>query len=309
MNGTPDPSAPPRSTRLPHAVGDPVSSLWRRLRRGTRLIRRTALWERFAGEGWEGRIMAEPVTDRLHEKQGRSIGRRIFTDDDGRLGTYLKRHYRLPRWDGLWATLFPNRAWSPGLQEWQHLRWAASEGFLVPRPLAAGQMVGPWFRLQGFLAVEELTGMLPLHEAVPLAAQRLAPDAFARWKRGLTAELARLSRELHRRRVFHKDLYFCHFYIPEEFTRVPPDGWLNRVVLIDLHRLAHHPVTRAWWQAKDIAQLLYSSDVPGVTARDRVRFWKLYLGKSAGSRPWWWTVPLIRWKWRLYERHARRMGK
>ena len=108
----------------------------------------------------------------------------------------------------------------------------------VPRPVAAGQTVGPWFRLQGFLAVEELHGMLPLHEAVPLAAKRLDSIAFARWKRGLTAELARLARELHRRNVFHKDLYFCHFYIPESFTRMPPAAWTNRVVMIDLHRLA-----------------------------------------------------------------------
>ena len=34
--------------------------------------------------------------------------------------------------------------------------------------------------------------MLPLHQAVPLAAARLDPATFARWKRGLTAELARL---------------------------------------------------------------------------------------------------------------------
>jgi heptose I phosphotransferase len=192
------------------------------------------------------------------------------------------------------------------LQEWQHLVWAASEGFPVPRPLAAGQFTGPWFRLQGFLAVEELHGMLPLHEAVPLAAQRLAPAEFARWKRGLTAELARLAAELHRRGVFHKDLYFCHFYIPESFTLRPPDDWKNRVVMIDLHRLARHRITAAWWRAKDLAQLLYSSDVPGVTARDRVRFWKLYRTFCGGRKPGEWLLPLVKWKWRLYVRHARR---
>ena len=48
----------------------------------------------------------------------------------------------------------------------------------------------PGGRLQSFLAVEELTDMLPLHEAVPLAHRNLAPDDFARWKRGLTAALA-----------------------------------------------------------------------------------------------------------------------
>jgi lipopolysaccharide kinase (Kdo/WaaP) family protein len=293
-------------SRLLPAVGDPVSSLWRRLRSGTRLLRRAADWDRFAGEGWEERIMSEPVTDRLHEKQGRSIGRRVFATGGAELRVYLKRHYRLPWWHGLLATLFPNGAWSPGLQEWQHLAWAEAEGFPVPRPVAAGQLAGPWFQLQGFLAVEELHDMLPLHQTVPLAARRLSPAVFAHWKRGLTRELARLARELHRRRVFHKDFYFCHFYIPDPFTRTPPQSWVNRVVMIDLHRLGRHRLTAPWWQIKDLAQLLYSSEVEGVTARDRARFWKFYRAGWPHSAPANWLVPAVRWKWRLYKRHARR---
>ena len=56
--------------------------------------------------------MSEPVTDRLHAKQGRSIGRRIFAEGHAELRVYLKRHYRLPWWHGLMATVFPNSAWS-----------------------------------------------------------------------------------------------------------------------------------------------------------------------------------------------------
>src|SRR5262249_21920253 len=149
--------------------------------------------------------------------------------------------------------------------------------------LATGQFVGPRFRLQGFLAVEELTGMLPLHQAVPLAAERLSPTEFLLWKRGLTAELARIARELHQRKMFHKDLYFCHFYIDESFTFAVPESWTDRVVMIDLHRLARHPLLATWFRIKDLAQFLYSSEVPGVTARDRLRFWKLY---SGGTSEW-----------------------
>jgi len=287
-------------------VGDPVSSFWRRLRRGVRLLRAQADWMRFAGDGWGERIMAEPLTDREHRKQGRSIGRKIFSDGRDTLSVYLKRHYCLPRWHGLLATLFPDRLWSPGLQEWQHLCWAKEQGFPVPRPVAAGQFVGPWGKLQGFLAVEELHGMLPLHEAIPLAAKQLDVFSFARWKRGLTAELARLARELHRRKVFHKDFYFCHFYIPEVLTRSVPPDWTNRVVMIDLHRLARHRVTALWWQGKDLAQLLFSSDVPGVTPRDRVRFWKLYRQDWDGSGPPRWLHWLVLWKWNLYRRHNKR---
>jgi heptose I phosphotransferase len=57
--------------------------------------------------------------------------------------------------------------------------------------------------------------------------------------------------------------------------------------MIDFHRLQRHPVTSPWWQAKDIGQLLYSSDVDGVTLRDRIRFWKLYTKDRSG---WLWFV-------------------
>jgi heptose I phosphotransferase len=294
-------------THLAPTAGDPVSSLWRRLRRGVRLFRKQADWDRFAGEDWRERIMEVPLTDREHRKQGRSIGRKVFVTESDKLSVYLKRHFQLSRFTGLLATLFPGGAWSPGLQEWQRLKWAEANGFRVPQAMAAGQFVGPWGRLRGFIAVKELHGMLPLHEAVPLAFRTLDSPTFASWKRGLVAELARVARELHRRRVFHKDLYFCHFYIPESLTRSVPTEWTNRVVMIDLHRLSRHTLTGVWWQVKDLAQLLFSSEVSGVTARDRVRFWKLYRqGWPNAREPRAWLRPLVKWKWRLYRGHNRR---
>src|SRR5262249_22208410 len=150
---------------------------------------------------------------------------------------------------------WPDRAWSPALQEWDHLEWARRQGLPVPEPVAAGQFVGPWGRLHSFLAVRELTGMLPLHEAIPLASRRVDAATYLRWKRTLIAEVARLTRMLHDRRCFHKDLYLCHFYVDEQHTRgLPGHGaagdWRGRVHLIDLHRLGHHPWTWRMWQMK-----------------------------------------------------------
>jgi hypothetical protein len=277
-------------------------SLWRRLTRGVRRLRQASDWTDFAGPDWAERIMAEHVTDRLFRKQGRSIARWTLTAADGRrLIVYLKRHYRLAWWRGKLAMLFPQRAWSPGLQEWEHLQWAADQGLPVPRAVAAGELIGPWGRLQSFLAVEELSGMLALHEAIPLAQQQLDTLAFARWKRSLAAEMARLTRALHGRRVFHKDLYLCHFFIREDDTRRLPDSWQGRVVVIDLHRLARHRWTAWWWKIKDLGELLYSSEIPGVTARDRLAYWRAY-GTGRG-----WMGCLLGWcvrlKWRLYRRH------
>jgi hypothetical protein len=45
--------------------------------------------------------------------------------------------------------------------------------------------------------------------------------------------------------------------------------------------------------------LLYSSEVAGVTARDRLAFWRAYGGgKLLGH--------LVRLKWKLYRRHNRK---
>lgn len=277
-----------------------IPSLWGRLARGFRKLFAASDWEAFAGVGWPDRIMHEEVTDRFHAKQGRSIGRWTLKADDGRkLVVYLKRHYRLPRSHGLLAMLFPSKAWSPGLQEWQHLHRAKELGLPVPRAVAAGEFVERC-RLQSFLAVEELTEMLPLHEAIPLAEKALEPAAFQRWKQSLVKELARLAHVLHDRSFYHKDLYLCHFYIHVDDTRSLPADWQTRVIVIDLHRLAHHRLTGLWWKVKDLAQLLYSSEIAGVNARDRIAFWRAYAGnKKSGSL----LARMIRKKWRLYRRH------
>jgi heptose I phosphotransferase len=266
-----------------------LDTIWHRLVHGVWRVWQRPDWAGVAGPEWLDRVMQVPVTDRFHAKQGRSIGRWILTADGRRLVVYLKRHYRLPRLSGLLALLFPGR-YSPAGQEWDHLKWAEPNGLPVPSAAACGERIGPWGRLQSFIAIEELTDMLALHEAVPLAAQRLRPADFVRWKRGLAQEMARIVRALHDRHRFHKDLYFCHFYIAESDTyRVPT--WAGQVRIIDLHRLGRHSITRAWWRAKDLGQLLYSSDVPGVTARDRLRFWRLYHAVEPIRRP----SRLLRW--------------
>lgn len=280
-------------------------TLWHRLVRGVRRLRQGPGWEQFAGTDWPDRIMHVAVTDQFHAKQGRSTGRLVMQGEDQRLVVYLKRHYRLPWWHGLLAMLRPEGSWSPALQEWNHLHWARSQGLPVPEAMAAAEYIGPWGRLQSFLAVKELTDMLPLHQAIPVAAQRLDPATLRRWKRGLVQEMARLTRELHQRRWFHKDLYLCHFYILEQDTYHVP-VWRGRVHLIDLHRLGYHPWSWRRWQSKDLAQLLYSSDVAGVDARDRLRFWHVYFqGKRRGL--WAWCLRCwVRLKWWSYRRHNRR---
>ena len=266
-------------------------------------------WPAFAGADWLARVMTVEVPDRHHAKQGRSIGRWTLTAGDRRLVVYLKRHFELPRHHTWLARLFPSRTYSPGWREFENLRWAAAQGLPVPTVHAAGESRrGP---LQSFLAVEDLGGMLALHELIPLAAGRLTPHDFEAWKRGLVVELARLTRELHRRRAFHQDLYLCHFYACVSDIDVTPADWRGRVIAIDFHRLLRSPVFARRFQVKDLAQLLFSTDgVIGVTLRDILRFERAYR-RAAG--PDWPPPPaalrrLVRWKSAQYLRHNRKLA-
>jgi heptose I phosphotransferase len=282
---------------------------WQRLIRGVRRVRERPDWMRFAGTDWAERIMTVAVTDQFHAKQGRSTGRWVLQNEAGQLVVYLKRHYRLPWWRGLLAALWPGHGWSPASTEWRNLAWARTEGLPVPAAVAAAEDIGPWGRLQSCLAVEELAGMLPLHEAILLAATRLTPPVFRQWKRTLAQELARLVRALHARGRFHKDLYLCHFFIPTEDTQSLP-AWPGRVHLIDLHRLAHHAWTGWLWQVKDLGQLLYSSFMTGVEDRDRLWFWRAYLGTEAWGASGGWLRWAVCYKGRRYLRHnARKRAK
>jgi heptose I phosphotransferase len=302
--------ASPTELEFPHGGRD---SLWRRLLLGVRRLCQRLDWPHFAGSDWADRMMDVVVTDRFHAKQGRSTARWIVTgprdseEPTQRLSVYLKRHYELPWWRGWLATLWPWRNWSPAWQEWRQLEWARRQGVPVPRAVAVAEYIGPWGRLRSFLAVEELAGMVSLQEAIPLAAVRQDARSFRQWKRGLAAEMARLTRMLHDRRCFHKDLYLCHFFIAREDTRgVPAEGWRGRLHLIDLHRLAHHPLTWRLWQTKDLAELLYSSEIVGMDARDRLAFWRAYRGDGPNRPCCSWTRRFILYRWRRYRRHNAR---
>jgi hypothetical protein len=276
-------------------------SWWRRFFGVTRRLRERSDWAQFAGADWAEHIMQTPITDDFHAKQGRSTGRWVLEHAGRMLSVYLKRHYRLPWWQGVMAALWPRGDWSPALQEFHHLRWAHDQGLPVPRVVAAGEYLQPLGRLQSFLAIEELTGMLPLHQAISQASRHLEPSAFRRWKAGLAREMARLTRFLHHRHYFHKDLYLCHFYIPRADTWAIPE-WQGRVHMIDFHRLGHHPLTSVWWRIKDLGQLLFSSAIAGVDVRDRLRFWRYYLQPDhrRGAR---WLTWCVRRKGDRYRRH------
>jgi heptose I phosphotransferase len=274
-----------------------------RVLRGTRWAWRNERYRLALPADLDASIMNLDARDRLHAKQGRSTARVVFHGPDGPVPVYLKRHYRLPWTARLAALLQPEGKHTPGAAEFAHLTHARSLGLVVPGVVAAGERIGPWGNVQSYLLVEELTGSLPLHEAIPWLAGRLYRIAFERLKRHLVKEMARIAATLHNAYVFHKDLYLCHFFLD---VSVPLAE--RSLAIIDLHRLAEHRIWPDRWRRKDLGQLLYSTiGVPGITDRDVLRFWshyrKLARLKCPASQ-----ARLIAWKAARYDRHNRQEG-
>jgi heptose I phosphotransferase len=262
----------------------------------------------------ESGVMSLETSDRLHVKQGRSTARVIF--HGGRpvltpigaapraLSVYLKRHYRLPWSARLAATIHPGGGYSPAAEEWRHLERGRALGIEVPEVVAAGERIGPRGGLTSFLMVAELTGCEALHEALPGLADRLDPDAFERLKRRVIAAMARIASTLHSARLFHKDLYLCHFFL--DLGRLGRDCRDIRLVLIDLHRLTSARLLPAWLRWKDLGQLLYSTfGVDGIDDRDRLRFWRLYRKGCRLAVPSW-QATIVGFRAGRYRAHNRK---
>jgi hypothetical protein len=204
--------------------------------------------------------------DNYVEKQGRSTGRYLLEVGGETLSVYVKKQYRLPWWRRAWADL----GTFPGPHEWRNLQAAAALGVRVPEAVFAG--ADRDHACGSVLAVRELEGYLPLHLYIPGALARLPEPMRRRRLRALIARLADTVRRLHDGGYYHRDLYLCHFYFRDD--PAAPDGF--DLVLIDFGRLLHSRLTR--WRVKDLAGLLYSTDVPGVSRTDRLRFLLEYLG-------------------------------
>ena len=298
-------------------------SLWERLVHGVRWSWVDPRYQAALPPDLDASVMTLESRDRLHAKQGRSTARVVFHPaperSDRASGTvsadetparpvavYLKRHFRLP-WNARVAALLdPAGRHSPGAAEWAHLRRARELGVPVPEVVATGERIGPWGSLQSYLMVAELTGFQELNLALPELESELDPRSFASLKRGLVIEMARITATLHRSRIFHKDLYLCHFYLDRERLRENPAE--IRLALIDLHRLGEHRFWPDRWRWKDLGQLLFSTaGVAGLEGRDIARFWKHY-------RRWvtirWpnWQAQMVKLKAQRYLEHNRGMG-
>jgi serine/threonine protein kinase len=95
-------------------------------------------------------------------------------------------------------------------------------------------------------------------------------------KRQLLRKVGHITKVLHSNGLNHRDLYICHFLLPNAALI---DETVDQLFLIDLHR-AQIRTGQApkRWREKDLASLIFSAADAGLTHRDVLRFLKAYLG-------------------------------
>jgi hypothetical protein len=183
---------------------------------------------------------------------------------------YLKRH---------WTTQ-SGSAPSPGLEEAAAVGRCQGAGVKTMSIIAAGEQRNADGTVESFFMSEEIPGGLPADEfwrlrMGPPGESSLAP---AEHRLQLLECLAATARQFHQANLFHRDFYWCHFFVTE---RAPCRFAAH---LIDLQRVLQPRRFRWRWQLKDLAQFRFSVPVDQLSDEE-IEFWfRCYFG---GKRPAW----------------------
>jgi heptose I phosphotransferase len=198
--------------------------------------------------------------------RGRRDILRIRTKDvEGRpLVLYLKRNWRPYKKDGLTSLLKRGRLWSISRQEWENSRALLNAGITIARPVAFGEETGLLWEKFSFLLTEAATGGQTLAGFL-----KNCRDPAAR--RRVFEELATEIRRFHYAGFATPDLFTRHLFVDAAAT--PP-----RFCWIDMARLDRQQPVSKKLRARDLAALNITAPLRFVSARERLRFLRLYAG-------------------------------
>lgn len=177
---------------------------------------------------------------------------------------YLKRNLKPYRKDGWTSLLRRGRVWSLSRQEWENSRRLEAAGLRVAGLVAYGEECG-WLREKfSYLITEAATGSQTVEEFLGECHDRV------RRRRVLDA-LAREVRKLHAAGLASPDLFTRHWFV-DASSSTPT------FCLIDMCRLDHGRSLAVARRARDLAALNITAPLRDVSARERLRFLKIYAG-------------------------------
>ena len=237
-------------------------------------MNRLELHEELA-RAWAGRDPFEAARTQPGALAKLKDGRRTLRFALAGRGAYLKYHPGAG-WREIAKNLLQLRL--PVLDAEQEYRAAlhlAAHGVPCIRPLGYGvRGCNPAAR-RSFVVSEEIAGAVSLERWCACWRER-APAP--RERRLLIERLAQLVAAMHAAGVNHRDLYLCHVLLqPDTLARAARAADVE-LQLIDLHRAQLRTRVPRRWQAKDLGALWFSARGCGLTARERLRFLRVYFG-------------------------------
>ncbi len=146
----------------------------------------------------------------------------------------------------------------------------SSMGINVPRLAAYGSQWGRLLENRSFVAIERIPNADALERKLPGFVTDKNQNGGPTARRDFIERLARFVRRFHETGYRHRDLYLAHIFHDDA----------NRFHLIDLARAFRPLLMRERFRIKDIAQLYYSAPAGIFSMSDRLRFYRVYAGRT-----------------------------
>ena len=210
------------------------------------------------------------VAELAGEEFRRVKTRRTFRVELEGRGFFVKRHLGVGWGEIVKNWLMFKRPVLGALNEYDAINRLRELGVPTMTAAACGCRGKNPAKLESFLITEELADMVDL-ETLTSSWRDTPPPPGLRIK--LIRAVARSVRNMHRGGVNHRDCYLCHYLTPRGGV-----DFGQKVYVIDLHRAQMRQRVPERYLVKDLAGLCFSSLDAGLTAREALRFIKLYTG-------------------------------
>ena len=225
----------------------------------------------------------DPAATLLKDSPSSTVAEIALPGPDGPVPVIFKR-FLVNRRGAPWAALFrPTKA----LRSWVLGHGLALRRLPTPRPLAVWHRHSGVLPREGYLLTEKVADARDLAACVADLAALPAAEGRLRLRR-LIDDVARLLRDLHGRRLSHRDLKAANVLVQTAAGPRPE----FRLWLIDLVGVVRHRRLPRARRVRDLARLAASFlSRSALTHADRLRFLRTYRGWGvhgrAGWKCWW----------------------
>jgi len=238
---------------------------------------------------------------------------------DGQKRALIYKRFRISSWLDPWTRMF---RLPPALRSWIQGQGFRERGLPTARPLAVLHRQSRGLLREGYLLTEKIENAQDLHEFLANLSQSSTADT--RTLRRQIAQVATVVRELHRRRLSHRDLKaanvlvsrdsstFCSPFSDQAWTTGTPSLlpiFASSVWLIDLVGVRRYRWLARSRKIQNLTRINASFPAGGpLTRTDRLRFLRTYLRWNLhGKTDWktWWKAIGLATQEKIYRNHKR----